>query len=169
VTVKNLGDGSGRLAGLRPGTRVLLEGPYGRLTAEGRVRTKVALIACGIGVTPMRALLEELAYAPGEAVLIYRARSEADLVLRAELDAIAAARGAVMHYVPGHRVPGRVSWLPQSAAEWGDEEALLHLVPDLADRDVFVCGPDGWMAAVRTAAIAAGVSRDHLHLERFAW
>jgi predicted ferric reductase len=169
ITAKNLGDGSGRLARLTPGTRVLIEGPYGRLTAESRVRTKVAMFACGIGITPMRALLEELEYAPGEAVLVYRAGTEANLVFRAELDALAEDRGVVVHYVPGHRIPGRASWLPQSAAEWRDDQALLHLVPGLRDHDVFVCGPDAWMDAVHAAALDAGVPASQLHLERFTW
>ena len=131
LTAKNLGDGSGRLAGLRPGTRVLIEGPYGRLTGAARSKTKVALLACGIGITPMRALLEDLQYAPGEAVLVYRAGTESDLVFRAELDALARDRGVVVHYVPGHRIPDRASWLPEDAAAWRDDQALLHLIPDL--------------------------------------
>jgi NAD(P)H-flavin reductase len=72
VTAKVAGDGSSRLAGLRPGTKVAIEGPYGRLTGERRVTGKVAMFACGIGITPLRALLEELAYEPGDAVLVYR-------------------------------------------------------------------------------------------------
>ena len=99
ITAKDLGDGSNRLARLRPGTKVLLEGPYGRLTGEHRVGSKVAMLACGIGITPMRALLEDLAYAPGDAVLIYRARSEPDLVFRAELDQLAQRRGITIHYL----------------------------------------------------------------------
>jgi predicted ferric reductase len=75
VTAKEVGDSSGRLAGLRPGTKVLIEGPYGRLTGEHRVTQKVAMLACGIGITPLRALLEDLDYLPGDAVLIYRARN----------------------------------------------------------------------------------------------
>ncbi|BEL05172.1 hypothetical protein Q0Z83_033630 [Actinoplanes sichuanensis] len=65
ITVKDLGDGSSRVASLRPGTRALIEGPYGVLTAEGHTGGPVVLIGCGIGVTPLLALLGELPYGPG--------------------------------------------------------------------------------------------------------
>ena len=116
ITAKDLGDGSNRLATLRPGTKVLIEGPYGRLTGEHRVGTKVAMLACGIGIRPMRALLEDLPYRRGDAVLIYRAHSTADLVFRKDLDDIARERGVIVHYLPGPRIPGRQSWLPQDRA-----------------------------------------------------
>jgi predicted ferric reductase len=169
ITAKDLGDGSNRLARLRPGTRVLVEGPYGRLTGEHRVGTKVLMLACGIGITPMRALLEDLAYAPGDAVLIYRARSDPDLVFRAELDSLAERRGITIHYLTGPRVAGRNSWLPQKAAQWRDRDALLRLIPGLPAYDVFVCGPDPWMDAACAAALEAGLPADQLHQERFTW
>lgn len=169
ITAKDLGDGSGRLAQLRPGTKVLIEGPYGRLTGEHRVGSKVAMLACGIGITPMRALLEDMPYQPGDATLVYRARSAPDLIFRAELDRLAERRGVAVHYATGARISGRDSWLPQSVAGWRDKDALLHLIPDLRDRDVFVCGPDAWMDAVARAALDAGLPQAQLHHERFTW
>ncbi len=169
ITAKDLGDGSGRLARLRPGTKVLIEGPYGRLTGEHRVGDKVVMVASGIGITPMRALLEDLPYAPGDATLLYRAHSEPDLIFRAELDELARRRGVTVHYLAGPRIPGRSSWLPRWAASWRDGQALLHYVPDLVRRDVFVCGPDAWMEAVTKAAREVGLPEAQLHQERFTW
>ncbi|MFD0591228.1 hypothetical protein ACFQZ4_00395 [Catellatospora coxensis] len=63
-------------------------------------------MAAGIGITPMRALLEGMRYADSELTLIYRARSADELVLRDEIDAIAAERGAQVIYLPGPRRPG---------------------------------------------------------------
>jgi predicted ferric reductase len=169
VTAKDLGDGSGRLARLRPGTPVLIEGPYGRLTGEDRVHAKVAMLACGIGITPMRALLEDLPYRPGDAVLVYRARSEPDLVFRSDLDELARTRGITVHYVTGPRVTSRASWLPRQAEHLSDADALLQLVPDLLRSDLFVCGPDAWMDAACAAAQRAGLPKEQLHVERFTW
>ncbi|MDX6264073.1 MAG: hypothetical protein QOH84_5761 [Kribbellaceae bacterium] len=169
VTAKEAGDGSRRLAWLRPGTKVLIEGPYGRLTGEHRVTSKVAMLACGIGITPLRSLLEDLDYAAGDAALVYRAHAEEDLVFGAELDELAARRGIDVHYVLGPRLRDRPSWLPESAANWSDVDALRSLVPGIDGYDVFVCGPDPWMDAVCAAALAAGVAPDQLHQERFSW
>jgi len=169
ITVKDLGDGSGRLSHLRPGTRVLIEGPYGRLTADRRTRTKIVMIACGIGITPLGALLDEVEYRAGEATLLYRARTTQDFALRAQIDELAARRGVTVHYLPGPRVPGRESWLPAAGAHWPDPGALVHLAPALAESDVYVCGPDEWMDTVRAAALAAGLPPERLHEERFTW
>jgi ferredoxin-NADP reductase len=169
ITVKDLGDGSGRLASLRPGARVLVEGPYGRLHAGVRTRRKVTLLASGIGITPMRALLEEIPHRSGELTLIYRASAESELVFRHEIDTIAAHTGARVYYVLGRRVPGRDTWLPEAASHLSDSQALRELVPDVEDHDVYICGADKWMDAARDAALGAGVPPEHIHLERFSW
>src|SRR5205085_3964499 len=86
-------------ARLRPGTRVIAEGPYGAFTSGGSAQGAV-LVAGGVGITPLRAMFATL---PGPVTLIYRASSERDLVFREELDSIAAARGARVHYLTGSR------------------------------------------------------------------
>jgi predicted ferric reductase len=169
ITVAHLGDGSSALARLRPGTRVMVEGPYGRLHAGVRTRAKVLLMASGIGITPMRALLEELEQQPGDVVLIYRARSQEDVILREELVALAEAKGARVFIATGSRVPDRDSWLPADAGHLTDVEGLRHLVPDVDQRELYLCGSAGWMKAAERAALDAGVPREHVHLERFAY
>ena len=168
-TAAHLGDGSARLATLQPGTRVLVEGPYGRLHGGVRSHRKVLLMGSGIGITPMRALLEELDQAPGDVTVVHRVSSRHEAVLGDELAAIAAARGARYLLVEGPRVPDRASWLPAQARHLSDVQALREIVPDIADHDVYLCGSDGWMTAARTAALEAGVPPDAVHLERFAY
>jgi predicted ferric reductase len=169
ITVKDLGDASRGIGGVRPGVRVAIEGPYGRLHGGVRTRGKVLLLAGGIGVTPLRGLLESLPQGAGDVTLVYRASHESDVVLRSEIEALADERGARVFYAIGPRVADRHSWLPQAAAALTDEEALRRLVPDVADHDVYVCGADGWMDAAERALRAVGVPRDAIHLERFSW
>lgn len=168
-TAAHVGDGTSQLATLRPGARVLVEGPYGRLHRGVRSRRKVLLMGSGIGITPMRALLEDLQQAPGDVTVIHRVRAAESAVLADELAALAAARGARYHLVGGPRVPGRDSWLPVAAGHLTDEDALRHLVPDVADHDVYLCGSPGWMDAARAALVTAGVPTDNIHLERFTY
>ncbi|HRW20098.1 MAG TPA: ferredoxin reductase family protein [Dermatophilaceae bacterium] len=169
ITAAHLGDGSAALAALRVGSRVVIEGPYGRLHGGVRTRRKVLLMASGIGITPIRALLEELPQQPGDVTLVYRARDRQDLVFEAELAHLAAARGARIFTVLGRRAQTRASWLPADAEHLSDVDALRHLVPDLADHDVYLCGNAEWMDLAAAAARAGGVPEANIHLERFAY
>lgn len=166
-TAAIVGDGSSRLTQLRPGTRVLVEGPYGHIHAGARTQPKTLLIGAGIGITPMRALIEDLSTSPGDVMVINRARTRADAVLHDELVDITHRLGAGYAVVDGHRIPGRDSWLPVHAARWSDTHVLARLCPDVADRDVFVCGPPEWAAAVRRAASALGTPPRQIHTENF--
>ena len=169
ITAAHLGDGSASLAGLRPGTRVAFEGPYGRMHEGVRTRAKVLLMASGIGITPMRALLEDLDQRPGDVTLIYRTHSQDERLLVEELTALAKTRGARFFVVAGPRAAKRPSWLPQHAAHLGDVQALRQLVPDIGGHDVYICGSPGWMDAAEAAATGAGVPPEHVHIERFTY
>jgi predicted ferric reductase len=168
ITVKDLGDGSARVASLRPGTRTLIEGPYGKLTGETYSGGPVLLLACGIGVTPLLALLGELPYRRGEATLVYRARDEAEIAFRAELEWFAAHRGVRLLFLLGARAR-RPSWLPAQYADHTDADALRKIAPHVAHAHVYICGPDAWTEAARTAAHAAGTPRHRVHTELFSW
>lgn len=161
ITVKVAGRHSEALRRLRPGTAVLAEGPYGSFTAARRRRRQVLLIAAGVGITPLRTLFESLPGQPGDVTLVYRASRPDDLVLRRELDDIAAWRGARVHYVVGPRRAGARD--PLSARR------LQRLVPDLAHHDVFVCGPDALAESVHAELRRAGVPRGSIHHESFAF
>ncbi|NMO57262.1 oxidoreductase [Actinoplanes sp. TBRC 11911] len=168
ITVKDLGDGSARVAALKPGTKTLIEGPYGKLTGESHAGGPVVMMACGIGITPLLALLGELSYAPGSATLIYRARTEAEIAFRGEIDWFAAQRGVRVIYLFGSRAR-RPSWLPAQYASHTDADALRAMVPDIVHAHVYLCGPEAWTDAARTAARTAGVRAENLHTELFAW
>ncbi len=157
ITVKALGDHTARLADVRPGTRVVVEGPLGVFTEERRRRDKVVLIAGGIGITPIRALLERM---HGDAVVLYRVVAEAEAILRDELERLAAEGRATLHIVAGdHRGEGGRLLSPSH---------LLELVPDIAERDVFLCGPPGMIDAIHENLRRARVPRRNIHAERFA-
>lgn len=166
ITVAAVGDGSASLATLRPGARALVEGPYGRLSPRARTRRGVAFIGAGVGVTPLRALLEGMPYAPGDAVYLERFHERP--LFAAEVDALARRRGARVIRLPGRR-RGPDSWLPRLSRPVGDAAALLSWVPDIAERDVYICGPEPWTSLVTATLSAAGLPESQLHLEHFAW
>jgi predicted ferric reductase len=166
ITVKALGDDSAGVGAIRPGTAVLVEGPYGRLSERARTRPKVVFIGAGVGVTPLRALAEELEYAPGDAVLLHRFAERP--LFEGEFAVLARERGLRVVPLPGHRrAPG--SWLGDGAGAADDLTFLTFWVPDIADRDVYLCGPERWADDVRRCLDAAGLPPERLHVESFGW
>lgn len=159
LTVKEIGDGTGKIAGLKLGTRVAIEGPYGLFTTMRRTRSRVLLIAGGIGISPIRALLEEIPLGKAHVALLYRASSWDDVIFKKELDELVRGRG-VAHYLVGRRAD-----LPRDPLS---AEEISRLVPDVRKRDVFVCGPAGMMTELHASLEALRVPANQIHYERFA-
>jgi predicted ferric reductase len=157
LTIKVVGDHTRDLSRLRRGVRVFAEGPSGVFTADRQRRSQALLIAGGSGIAPIRALLEEL---PSGAVVLYRARDEAELLFKEELEWLAAERGARVWYVLGRRDD------PDVEAVF-TPRGLRRLVPDVRHRDVYLCGPNGLVdTSVRTLR-KMRVPRRQLHLDPF--
>jgi len=159
ITVKDLGDHSRSLARLRPGTRVFVEGPHGAFTAGRSSSPYVVLIGGGVGITPIRAIIEEFKNGV-QMDVIFRASKEEDLVLREELDYLAANSDGTtrVHYLVGPRKNHPM-----------DARSLTKLVPSFADADVYICGPTPLVESVRKAAQDAGVPKDKIHDEAFGY
>ncbi|MCL7424779.1 ferric reductase-like transmembrane domain-containing protein [Streptomyces sp. YS415] len=157
LTAKAVGGASAGLRTLPPGSRAFVEGPYGAFTSLHRSRPGTLLIAGGVGITPVRAMLEE--QATGDVVVLYRVRSEADAVLLNEVRHLVAQRGGRLHLLTGRT--GEQGVPPFGPA------ALQQLVPDITDRDVYVCGPPPMTTAVLSALRDLRVPARQVHAERF--
>jgi predicted ferric reductase len=149
LTAKAVGTASAALRDLKPGTRVYAEGPYGAFTTANQVHPHALLIAGGVGVTPIRALLEEIR---GHVVVLYRVRDERDAVLLNEIRNLAP----VVRVLSG---PSNGQFSP---------EALRYMVPDVWARDVFVCGPAAMTNAVLSSMRALKVPDRQVHAEKFS-
>jgi predicted ferric reductase len=162
-TIKELGDYTKTLQAIPVGTRVILEGPYGTFTGAARTKARVLLIAGGIGITPLRALLEELPASRGNLTLLYRASGPEEVVFKGEIDELASLRGATVHYLVGRRGSREMPADPL------DPRSLRRLVPDIHDRDIYVCGPSGMMTRVLSGLRWLRISDKQIHYERFAF
>ena len=113
--------------------------------------------AAGVGITPLRALLEDLP-AWADVVVVVRASTADDLVHREEVAALVRQRGGRLHEIVGPRHQIRLN-----------ARVLRRIVPDIADRDVYVCGPDGFSAEIVAAALRLGAAQDQIHTEAFGF
>ena len=159
LTAKGVGTTSAGLRHLPVGNRVFVEGPYGAFTRLHQVTDSTLLIAGGVGVTPIRAMLEE---SSGSTVVLYRVSSPADAVLLNELQQLAQERGAQLHVLTGRTGSGNPPLAPF------DPPQLSALVPDITQRDVYVCGPPAMTNAVLRSLRAMNVPRAQVHAERFS-
>jgi ferredoxin-NADP reductase/DMSO/TMAO reductase YedYZ heme-binding membrane subunit len=155
ITATTDGRYSALLPELRAGTRVIPEGPCGGLIAA-HSGEPVLLIAAGIGITPLRALLPRCAASP--TVLVYRVHSAAEIAFRTELDELAKQHDTRVRYLVGSRI------------EPGNQltgERLIELCPALPHACVFVCGSAPFVRHVRAALTSVGVPNHRIRSESF--
>jgi predicted ferric reductase len=157
ITVKNLGDHSAALARLQPGTRVAVEGPYGVFSPDSRQGDKLVLVGAGVGSAPILALLQDLP-AHSDVVVLLRASTEQELILRDEIAQEVRRRGGRLLELPGSRRDVPL-----------DRRALRILISDLRRRDAYVCGPEAFTGSLTTSLERAGVPANRIHYESFAF
>jgi predicted ferric reductase len=142
LTVKGVGDHSSALARLKPGTLVAIEGPYGVFTRHAQRRPRVLLIAAGIGAKP---------------VVVLRAARAEDFVLTAEVADLVKRRGGRLHELTGNRSQAVI-----------DQYSLRRMVPDLSERDVYVCGPEEFVTQIVDLVRWLGLPDEAIHHEAYA-
>lgn len=165
-TIRNLGDWSGkRVPALRPGARAWIDGPYGAFSIDRDEGFGFVLVAGGVGITPMVAILSTMA-SRGDVrpvVLFYGARTEDDLTLRGTVEALASKLALRIVYVLEHPPEG-----------WKGEKGFIgadvlgrHLPPQYRRFQFFTCGPPPLMDAMERALPSLGVPPERIHAERF--
>ncbi len=150
-----------------PGRALRAVGPMGVFSPAGRPPAKYLFLSAGSGITPLMSMartLDDLAV-ERDVVFVHAARSPADIIFRAELDAM--ARGGT-----GFRL-AHLCEATGGEPQWPGYTGRLSLpmlrliAPDLLERDLYVCGPGPFMAAVRAMAREAGVDPARYHEESF--
>ena len=163
MTIKDLGDDSHRMMSMPVGTPVFIEGPYGAFTPAVVTRPRVLMLAGGVGVTPLRAMLEEMPTGLGRTTLLYREGEPSEVIFRKELSDIAARTGADVRILAGHRGTRQMPVDPL-APEW-----LSRLVPDITDADILICGSRSFTEGALKSLKRLGVPSGQIHAERFGY
>lgn len=171
VTVKAQSDSLGTrwmLDRLRPGMRIKATGPAGLFTLPPRGRQKYLFISAGSGITPSLSMTTYL-YDRGtdiDVTFINCARRPSEIIGRSRLEQMAS------------RVPSiKLSWIVEEDDPyhvWTGYRGRLNqimiglIASDYLEREVYCCGPEPFMTAVREMLIALGYDMAHYHQESFA-
>ncbi len=146
LSIKASGDFTKKIPTLPIDTKILLEGPLGRFTADRAQNNKVLLIAGGIGITPLRALFEEFTIKGTDVKLIYAARSIQDFALKDELDKLGKVFYTTERLTPGF---------------------IKNNVHDVISRFIYLCGPPPMIQIVREQLTSIGVPSHSILYEKF--
>ena len=162
LTAKKLGDFTNELPRIKVGTAVIIDGPHGVFTENLIQKEKLLFIAGGIGITPIRSMLESINGRYKDTVLLYSNKTQAETVFAEELDGLSKEYGFKIINIYADEVV--------AGSEQGrlDQPTLQKLVPDISQRDIFLCGPPPMMIALRNAMVDLGVRKSQIHFERFA-
>jgi predicted ferric reductase len=161
VSIKNSGDFTSQINMIKKGTRVLIDGPYGVFTLPKK-SNKLLFLAGGIGITPIRSLTEQATIQGKDIVLLYSNKTVKDIVFKKELDGLAKQYSFPIHYF--------VTDDPMFTGQKGriTKEKITELVPDIRDREIFICGPTPMMKSLRSDLLTLKVPAPQIHMEDFS-
>ena len=158
-TIKISGDFTKRLKELPVGTPVIIDGPHGDFTLGSSISKKNVFIAGGVGITPIRALLESSS--KDNAVLIYASKTQSDIIFRKEIDTLSKNNHFSIYYVLSQDkrfkgLKGRIT-----------KELLTKTVKNLRKKDIYICGPQG-MVQELTHELGQIIPQRRIHTELFS-
>lgn len=161
LSAKGVGDFTKTLGGVKEGTRVFIDGPYGVFTPDLSENKKVLMVAGGSGITPLRAMLPELLEQGRDVRLVYGNQTVRETMLVSELDGLVGPKFSWYNVLSDD---------PEAAGEHGyvDWNLIQRLVPDALDRTVYLCGPPVMMDKLIPALEAGGVPKERILYERFS-
>ena len=164
VSIKALGNFTKRIPDLAIGTYILIDGPYGIFTSRNCTSSNVLMIAGGIGITPIRSLIEEMVKNFINVVLLYSNRHSNNIVFKNELDKL--EKSSLGHLKIIHVISDDLDWEGEKGRI--DREKLSRLVPDLNKREVYLCGPLPMMKTIRKTLSNLNILRSNIHFEKFS-
>lgn len=171
VTVKAQADSIGTrwmFDNLKVGDHIRAYGPAGEFSHHNYPAAKYLFLSAGTGITPMMSMLRWLGdCAPWtDVTFVNCARRPEEILFRKELELLGSRMPALtLGYLVEERSNSE-SWFGHRGRI--DDIRLPLLVPDLMDREVFCCGPEPFMRAVRNILAKSGFDQTHYHQESFS-
>jgi ferredoxin-NADP reductase/DMSO/TMAO reductase YedYZ heme-binding membrane subunit len=159
---------------LREGAVVKVTAPAGRFVfdgeGDGRGVTRVLLVAGGVGITPLMAMVRTLSDRrwKGRIDLMYSVKTSNDVVFAKELEELVAKRSTDLHvHVTLTREPEKSGWTGARGAITHASIARVAGGASLREVPIYLCGPDAMMDAMKAVFAELGVPPENVHLEAF--
>lgn len=152
---------------LRPGDNLRASGPAGSFTPVGHPATKLLYLSAGSGVTPLMSMTRSVFDMAGnlDIVFVHSARTPVDIIFHDELICMQTNMPSLRVISICEGNGGNAGW--QQPIGRLDLSLLYQQVPDFKEREVFTCGPQGYMEAVKSLLRQAEFDFDHYHQESF--
>ncbi|MBC3361753.1 hybrid-cluster NAD(P)-dependent oxidoreductase [Pseudomonas sp. SWRI154] len=152
---------------LKPGDSLRASGPAGSFTPVGHPAAKLLYLSAGSGVTPLMSMTRAACDMAGnlDIVFVHSARTPTDIIFHGELTRMQANMPGLRVINICEELGDMVNW--QQPVGRLDLSLLNQQVPDFKMREVFTCGPRGYMDAVRSVLSEAAFDFDHYHQESF--
>lgn len=162
ITAKKIGDYTrDQLPVLKAGTKAIVDGPFGAFTEDVATLQKRLYIAGGVGITPIRSLIEGQSDKT-DSILLYANKVTQEIIFNQELTILQQAGKVTVHHV--------ISDQPEYKGETGriNAEMIKRLVPDYPEREIYLCGPPPMMQAMIATLTDMGIPKTRIHYEYFA-
>ena len=152
---------------LQVGDDVRMSGPFGEFSCAPRPRPKLMLLSAGSGITPMLSMARWIADKQSEVdvVFLHVARRQSELIFARELKQLGKQHTGTRVRISLSQEAEGSSW--RGARGRLSAAMLKRAAPDLAEREVYLCGPEGFMASARMLLGDAGLPPAQLHEESF--
>ncbi len=156
VAIKFLGDYTEKMKSVQLGSGVEIEGPFGKFTIDKKSSLKQIWVAGGIGITPFLSLATEM---EGRQVdLYYCVKNKEEAVFIDRLATLSSSNQGLKVIPFFSEKEGKIN-----------ADAIRKISGELANKDIYLCGPSAMMRSLRNQLIAVGANQSHIHSEEFAF
>jgi ferredoxin-NADP reductase/DMSO/TMAO reductase YedYZ heme-binding membrane subunit len=152
---------------LKEGSTLKVSAPAGRFVFDGEGRDRVLLLAGGVGITPVMAMLRTLTARKwrGRIDLVFSVKTKADIIFERELMDLAKQFSNLHIVVTLTREPKDSAWTGDRGQI--TSELLQRAAPDVKKVPIYLCGPEPMMASMKTLLVELGAPAENIHIEAF--
>ena len=174
ITVKRVNDGLASnwlFENLTEGKQISVSQPQGNFVLPYQPAGKLLMLSAGSGITPLMSMLRYLAQTGNRSdiIFLHYAQSDDDIIFRDELKRLSTAKDNITTHFSVERINNTSTTRSTNDICQGriTKKQLSAIVPDVLDREVYLCGPQPFMKATVKILDLIKFKPSQIHLENF--